>query len=93
MADVVEKRVTVNGKQGLHGRPAAELVRIAGTFKSRLTVGRPGDAPADCGSILALLVLGAVCGTELVVTASGCDAECAAAAVASFIENGFGGEA
>ena len=57
----------------LHARPAADFVRTAMGFSSRLTVAS-GDREADAKSLLAILALGAEGGSELRLTASGDDA-------------------
>nr|MBA3657729.1 HPr family phosphocarrier protein [Gemmatimonadaceae bacterium] len=33
-----ERNVTVRNKLGLHARPAAEIVKVAGKFKSQITI-------------------------------------------------------
>ncbi len=93
-----EKKLTlgvkVSGPMGLHCRPAAELVRIAGKFASDLTLHR-ADAPgsvADCRSVLALLTLAAPDGTELILTANGSDCENAAREIEAFFAAGFSNE-
>ena len=94
-----EKKLTlgvkVSGPMGLHCRPAAELVKIAGKFASSLTLHR-ADAPgsvADCRSVLALLTLAAPDGTELILTADGSDSESAVREIEAFFAAGFAGEA
>jgi phosphotransferase system HPr (HPr) family protein len=60
----------------LHARPAADFVRLAIGFSSKLTVGA-GEREADAKSLLAILALGAKRGTTLRLTADGDDAEAA----------------
>jgi phosphotransferase system HPr (HPr) family protein len=60
----------------LHARPAAEFVRTAMGFESKLTVAS-GEREADAKSLLAILALGAKRGTTLRLTADGEDADAA----------------
>jgi phosphotransferase system HPr (HPr) family protein len=88
---VIERRVTVVNRLGLHARAAAKLVRAAGAFRSRVAVERmDGGAVADAKSILSVLMLAASRGTELTVSAEGPDAAQAVAAVCALVEDGFG---
>jgi phosphotransferase system HPr (HPr) family protein len=57
----------------LHARPAADFVRAALKFKSRVTVAANGRE-ADAKSLLAVLALGAKRGTTLRLSAEGDDA-------------------
>ena len=57
----------------LHARPAADFVRTAMGFSSKLTVAA-GEREADAKSLLAILALGAKRGTTLRLTADGDDA-------------------
>jgi phosphotransferase system HPr (HPr) family protein len=60
----------------LHARPAADFVRTAMGFSSKLTVAS-GEREVDAKSLLAILALGAKRGTTLRLTADGDDAEAA----------------
>lgn len=87
----VEGEATARGtavlrnRLGLHARPAASIARSASAFKSHVTVNG-----ADARSVLSLVALGAVGGTELVVAASGTDARTAVNAIVAELEEGFG---
>jgi len=88
---MVELRVAVRNKLGLHARAAAQLVRTANSFKSDLRLERlDGSASADAKSILNVLMLAASGGTELRAIADGQDEQAAIAAVADLFEAGFG---
>jgi phosphocarrier protein HPr len=68
-----EDRVTLPAEVALHARPAAEFVRTAMGFESRIQVAA-GDREADAKSIMGVLALGATGGTELKLSAEGEDA-------------------
>lgn len=86
-----EIRVTVVNPLGLHARAAAQLVRLAGSFQSRIVLRRVGsEISADARSILSLLTLSASIGSHLDIKVEGEDAEAALAAVSELFETGFG---
>ena len=68
----------------LHARPAANFVKTAMRFRSRLTVGVNGKV-VDAKSILAVLALGATGGTLLRICAEGEDAPAALDALAACV--------
>lgn len=88
---MVEMRVAVRNKLGLHARAAAKLVSTANKFQSDLRLERlDGSASADAKSILNVLMLAASGGTELRAIADGDDEHLAIAAVSALFEAGFG---
>lgn len=74
-------KVTVPWKEGLHLRPAADLVATAQGFRSALTL-KYEDGIADLRSIMSIIALCATAGAVIEVEASGEDEEIAAKAVA-----------
>ena len=88
---MIEKRVTVINRLGLHARAAARLVHTANRFQSIMRLKRVDDSvSADAKSILSVLMLAAARGTELSATAEGADETDAIAALAELFRNGFG---
>jgi phosphotransferase system HPr (HPr) family protein len=88
---VIEKRVKVTNRLGLHARAAARLVHAANQFHSILRLERIDDqASADAKSILSVLMLAASRGTELTVQAEGLDEAEAIDALSQLFSNGFG---
>ena len=76
--------VTLVNADGLHARPAAEFVKLAGSFGARVTVnGR------DARSLLAILSLGLVQGAELEIASDDLDGRGAVDALAELVETGF----
>lgn len=68
---VPERRVTIAIPEGLHARPAALFVQLAGAQPVPVTVRTDGGAPAPAASILAVMALGAKGGDEVVLSADG----------------------
>ncbi|KPL83182.1 hypothetical protein SE15_07970 [Thermanaerothrix daxensis] len=86
---MVEAKVLIKNKVGLHARPASLFVQTANKFKSAITAIH-GERKANAKSILSVLTLGADQGAELVLQAEGEDAEEAVQALISLIESNFG---
>ena len=86
---VVERRVKIINRLGLHARAAGKFRNLAAQFKSQIKVIK-GNMEADAKSILGLMALGAARGTELTLRASGEDAEQAVEELAKLINDKFG---
>jgi phosphocarrier protein HPr len=80
----VARKVVVMTPQGLHTRPADLFVKLARKFESTIEVTK-GHERVDGKSILAILTLGAVQGTELWIEATGPDADAALEALAELV--------
>jgi phosphocarrier protein HPr len=89
MADGTQKRtVVVTNPQGIHARPADVFVKLANQYQARIEVIKDGER-VDGKSILALLTLAAVEGTQLDIEASGPDAPAALEALAELFSRNF----
>jgi phosphotransferase system HPr (HPr) family protein len=77
---VVDIRLTVLDPAGLHQRPAAQVVRTAARFQSRIAL-HVGDRSADVKSLIALLGMTIRPLAEITLTADGPDAAEALAAL------------
>lgn len=88
---MLETRLKVTSRLGLHARAAANLVRVASKFKSSLTIQRlDGNAEeADAKSILSILTLAASRGTALKIVAQGVDEQEALDAVVGLFSRDF----
>lgn len=88
---MVTKRIGIQNRLGLHARAAAQVVRMAGTFKCRIRLIRDDTAViADAKSILSVLTLAASAGTEIVIEAEGEDEDAALDALENLFAEGFG---
>jgi phosphocarrier protein HPr len=86
---MVERTVQILNKNGLHARPAAEIVKIAAKFSSEITIARD-ELEVNGKSIMGVMMLAAECGASVVLKADGTDAEQAVDALATLIANKFG---
>jgi phosphotransferase system HPr (HPr) family protein len=79
-----EAKVALPPAVALHARPAANFVKTAMRFRSRVVVSANGKS-ADAKSILAVLALGAKAGSTLELSADGEDAPAALDALAELV--------
>jgi phosphocarrier protein len=86
---MAERTVQIVNKNGLHARPAAEIVKLAAKYQSELVVARD-DMEVNGKSIMGVMMLAAECGSTLTLRADGPDADQALDALASLIGNKFG---
>jgi phosphocarrier protein HPr len=84
-----EREVKIVNKLGIHARPAAEIVKTAGKFKSAITIIRD-DLEVNAKSIMGVMMLAAEFGATIVLRAIGDDADAALDALATVIANKFG---
>ena len=88
---MLETTIKIINPLGLHARAAAQLVRLAGKFKSSIKLTRTdNEVLADAKSILSVLTLAAAKGTELRLNVEGADEREALSAIEEIISNGFG---
>lgn len=83
------KVLKVRNKLGLHARAAAVFVRISSKFTSDVRLIKDGYE-VNGKSILGVLSLAAIKGSELQVVTSGSDAETALKGIQELVESGFG---
>ena len=79
------RTVTLVNADGLHARPAAELVKLAGTFPQRVTVNG-----VDAKSLLAIMSLGLTKGATVEIASADPEGHDAVEALAALAESGFG---
>jgi multiphosphoryl transfer protein len=86
-----QARVPVLNEIGLHARPAALVVELAGRFDADLRLAKDGGAgPVNARSLTGLMTLAARRGDTLLATASGPEATDAIAALEELAGTGFG---
>lgn len=86
---MAERIVTIVNKNGVHARPAAEIVKTAGKFASNVTIVRD-DLEVNGKSIMGVMMLAAECGSQITLRATGADAEDAVEALAQLVAAKFG---
>lgn len=86
---MAERTVQILNKNGLHARPAAEIVKISAKYQSEITLIKDG-MEVNGKSIMGVMMLAAECGSSLGLRADGPDADAAVDALATLIANKFG---
>ncbi|MEM8634892.1 MAG: HPr family phosphocarrier protein [Pseudomonadota bacterium] len=86
---IAVQTVTIVNKKGLHARASAAFARLAGDYRSDITVRYNGET-ANGTHIMDLLMLAAHKGVEIEIMAEGEDANIAVAALQLLVSNGFG---
>jgi len=85
---MIEKEITITNKHGLHARPAAQFVKIAGRFQSDIKVIKDG-LEVNGKSIMGIMMLAAEPGSKIILMIDGQDEKDALKALRSLIENKF----
>jgi len=86
---MIERTVTIVNRNGLHARPAAEIVKLAAKYQCEITIMRD-DLEVNGKSIMGVMMLAAEQGSSIRLRATGPDAEQALVDIAQLIANGFG---
>ena len=85
---MVEKRITVTNKLGLHARPSAKVVQTASKYKSEICLIK-GTMTVNVKSMLGVMALAAEYGTELILRAEGEDEKEAVRAIVRLFKTEF----
>jgi len=85
---MVEKRITIKNKLGLHARAAVKFVNLSNRFVSSIKIVKDNNE-IDGKSILGILTLAATQGTQILLKVSGRDEKAALKALVALINNKF----
>jgi len=85
---MIEKLVQITNKHGLHARPAAHLVKVAGKYSSDIKILKDG-LEVNGKSIMGVMMLAAEPGSELVFQINGSDENEAFEAILDLINKNF----
>lgn len=80
-----EFKYTITDPEGIHARPAGELVKVAKEFTCNIQLSKDGKA-GDCKRILGLMGLAVKKDQEVVLTFDGEDEDAAYEAVSKFLQ-------
>ena len=86
---MVEKRVVIKNRLGIHARPATLLVHAAAKFEAEIFLSKGEVRRINGKSIMGIMMLAAEHGSELLIEAEGSDADEAVAQVAALLESDF----
>ena len=85
---MIEELLLIENKHGLHARPAAQFVKIAGKFKSTIKVVKDG-LEVNGKSIMGIMMLAAEPGSEITIITQGEDEQDAMNALKDLIKKQF----
>ncbi|WDE10891.1 HPr family phosphocarrier protein [Thalassomonas haliotis] len=85
---ILETKVTITNKLGLHARAASKLAQLCTEFDAEVTLELEGNQ-ADASSIMALMLLAGGQGKEVTVKTRGSQAEEALASICRLITDKF----
>ena len=83
-----DKEVLVENQVGLHARPATFFIQKANEFKSSIWVEKE-ERRVNAKSLLGVLSLGIVGGTNILIIADGNDDEEAVESLVALVKSGF----
>jgi phosphocarrier protein HPr len=84
-----EREVRIENRNGLHARPAAEIVKAASRFRSEVTI-RRDDMEVNGKSIMGVMMLAAGKGSKVGIETDGPDEAEAMAALLALVADYFG---
>ena len=85
---MIKKKLEIQNKLGLHARAAVKFVNLANRFTSSIKIIKDGSE-VDGKSVLGILTLAAVQGSEIQLNVSGKDEKMALQALSDLIDDKF----
>ena len=85
------KDVMVQNQVGLHARPATFFIQKANEFRSSIWIEKE-ERRVNAKSLLGILSLGIIGGTQIKIIADGADDQAAVNALVELVESGFSEE-
>ena len=85
---MIKEGLIITNKHGLHARPAAQFVKVAGKFSCDIKVVKDG-LEVNGKSIMGIMMLAAEPGSEIILVIEGSDEQNAFEALKELIDNKF----
>jgi phosphocarrier protein HPr len=86
---MIQSRIQISNKLGLHARASAKLTKLAGGFKCDIHLSRNGRR-VNAKSIMGVMMLAAGLGSEVVIETDGAEEQAAMDALRALIQDKFG---
>lgn len=93
MSQTATATVKLGNKRGLHARASNKFMECVMRFDADVLVRSHNDVCAEtvvADSVMELLLLGAACGEEITISATGAEAEQAITGLVNLVESRFG---
>lgn len=89
---MLETKISITNKVGLHARPASLFVQVAKKYASDITVCNltTGSSPVNAKSIISILTLGVMQNHEILIQANGADEADAIQRLTLLVQSDFG---
>ncbi len=86
---MLQTKIEISNKLGLHARASAKLTQLAGQFKSEVFLARQGRR-VNAKSIMGVMMLAAAKGAQVEIETDGADEDAAMQALTQLILDKFG---
>ena len=86
---MIQTRILISNKLGLHARASAKLTKLAGGFQSEVFLSRNGRR-VNAKSIMGVMMLAAGLGREIEIETQGPDEAAAMEALRALVDGKFG---
>ncbi len=86
---MIQTKVTISNKLGLHARASAKLTKLAGSFACEVHLSRNGRR-INAKSIMGVMMLAAGLGSEVLIETDGVGEEAANLALLTLVNDKFG---
>ncbi len=86
---MLQNKIEIINKLGLHARASAKLTQLAGQFRSEVWLTRQGRR-VNAKSIMGVMMLAAAKGTQVEIETNGADEQAAMQALTQLIQDKFG---
>ena len=83
---MVEFKYVIRDTEGIHARPAGELVKAAKEFNSKISIEKDGKS-GDCKKIFSIMALAVKSGNEVTITCDGDDEAAACERIQQFMKD------
>ena len=83
---MVEFKYVITDTEGIHARPAGELVKAAKEFNSKISIEKDGKS-GDCKKIFSIMALAVKSGNEVTITCDGDDEAAACERIQQFMKD------
>lgn len=86
---MIKTSITISNKLGLHARASAKLTKLAGSYRSEITIAR-NDRRVNAKSIMGVMMLAAGIGSVVDIEIEGPDEQAAMDAIVALFNDKFG---
>ena len=86
---MIQRKIRISNKLGLHARASAKLTKLAGGFKCEIHLSR-NERRVNAKSIMGVMMLAAGLGSDIGIETDGVDEQAAMDSLCTLIDDKFG---